>query len=37
MRQLKKTHDMLDNSEAVLQTSINGVVYDMPEWLNPDV
>jgi len=36
MRELKQTHQMLDNSEAVLHTSINGVMYDIPEWLNPD-
>lgn len=29
-------HVMTDNSEAVLQTSINGVTYDIPEWLSPD-
>lgn len=23
-------------NRSVLQTSINGVVYEIPEWLNPD-
>jgi len=36
MRELNKAHQMMDNSEAVLHTSINGVVYDIPEWLSPD-
>jgi hypothetical protein len=36
MHQQNKTHDMADNSEAVSQTSINGVMYDIPEWLSPD-
>lgn len=36
MRELNKTHHMADNSEAVLHTSINGVMYDIPEWLNSD-
>ncbi|GAV20405.1 hypothetical protein MMIC_P1370 [Mariprofundus micogutta] len=32
---LKKTfHEMADNSAAVSQSSINGVTYDIPEWLS---
>jgi len=34
---LKKTfHNMADKSESVSQTSINGVTYDIPEWLGAD-
>ena len=29
-------HKMVDNSEAVSHQSINGVMYDIPEWLNAD-
>jgi len=37
MRNFKKTDEMFDNGDAVIQTSINGVVYDIPEWLSPNI
>ena len=37
MRKLNKTDEMFDNSAAVTRTSINGVLYDMPEWLSPEI
>ncbi len=33
---MNETHYMSDNSEAVLHATINGVAYDIPEWLSPD-
>lgn len=37
MRKLNKMDDMFDDRDAVVQTSINGVTYDVPEWLSPDI
>lgn len=37
MRKLNKMDDMFDDRDAVVQTSINGVTYDIPEWLRPDI
>jgi len=30
----RNEHEMIDRSNAVRQSSINGVTYDIPEWLN---